>query len=158
MYIFNEEKKRLEPTETKCQYCEVGQSTDMEHNHFIFLYKENERTNIVVYRSVSYKKLPVGIPRCKSCFHIHLDAETKAARIAWGAALPIGVLSVFVWDTWGIFSLLGGIVIGLVGDHFLRTKLVRDKGIYTTFDGAKQNEAVQDLIVRGGWSLNPPTA
>lgn len=158
MYIFNEEKKRLEPTETKCQYCEVEHSTNMEHNHFISLYKENDRTNIIVYRSVSYKELPVGIPRCKSCFHIHSDAETRAARIAWGAALSIGVLSLLVWDTWGMFSLLGGVVIGFAADYFLRAKLVRDKGIYSKLEGAKQNEAVQRLIVSGGWSFSPPTA
>jgi hypothetical protein len=43
MYIFNKERKRLEPTETKCQYCETGNSTSMEDNYFIPLFKENDR-------------------------------------------------------------------------------------------------------------------
>jgi len=157
MYIFNQEKKRLEPTETKCQYCGVEHSIHMEHNHFIPLYKEADRTNIIVYRSVKFKKIPVGIPRCKSCLLIHLRAETKAARIAWGVAVSIVVLTFVIWGLWGIFSIFAGIFIGFGGADFLQDKLVRDKGIYTKLEGAKQNEAVQDLII-SGWSFSQPTA
>lgn len=101
---FKPGKKRQEPTETRCQYCEVEHSTNMGYNHFIPLYKENDSTNIIVYHSVKYNKLPVGIPGCKSCLLIPLDAETKGARIAWGIAVSVIVLSFLIWGLWSIFA------------------------------------------------------
>lgn len=157
MYIFNKERKRLEPTETKCQYCEVGTSTSMEDNYFIPLFKENDRTNVIVYRSVKYNKLPVGVPRCRDCKSIHILAKGRAAQIAWAIAVAVVLLSFAIWGIFGIFSIFVGIIIGFGGADLLAAKFVKDKGIYTTTDGAKQNEAVQDLVING-WSLKQPTA
>jgi hypothetical protein len=157
MYIFNKERKRLEPTVTKCQYCEVENSTSMEDNYFVPLFKENDRTNIIVYRSVKYSKIPVGIPRCRNCKSIHVLAAGRAAQISWVIALAVVILSFMIWGLFGIFAIFVGIGIGFIGTSVLQNKLVRDKGIYTKLDGAKQNEAVQDLVING-WSFTQPTA
>ena len=157
MYIFNKERKRLEPTVTKCQYCESGNSASMEDNYFIPLFKENDRTNVIVYRSVKYSKIPVGIPRCNDCKTIHVLAAGRAAQISWGIAIAV-VISIFaIWGIFGIFGIFGGILIGFGGTALLQDKMVKDKGIYTKLDGAKQNEAVQDLVING-WSFKQPTA
>jgi hypothetical protein len=157
MYIFNKERKRLEPTETKCQYCETGSSTSMEDNYFIPLFKENDRTNVIVYRSVKYNKLPVGVPRCSDCKTIHVLAAGRAAQISWGVAIAVVILIFAIWGIFGIFGIFAGIIIGFAGTMLLQNKLVKDKGIYTKLDGAKQNEAVQDLVING-WSLKQPSA
>ncbi len=157
MYIFNKERKRLEPTETKCQYCETGHSTSMEDNYFIPMFKENDRTNVIVYRSVKYNKLPVGIPRCKSCKSIHIHAAGRAAQIAWGIAIAVVILSFAIWGIAGIFGIFAGFIIGFGGSGWLQAKLACDKGIYPPEQGAKRNEAVQDLVING-WSLRQPTA
>lgn len=157
MYNFNTVKKRLEPTETKCQFCEMDSSTHMEDNYFVPLFKENDRTNIIVYRSVKYSKIPVGIPRCKTCQSIHQEAASKSALIAGSMAVVTVVLSFLIWGPFGFFSFFVAILIGFGGRYLIEKKLVRDKGIYTRLDGAKQNEAVQELII-GGWSFNQPSA
>lgn len=157
MYIVNKERKRLEPTETKCQYCEADHSSSMEDNYFVPLFRENDRTNIVVYRSVKYSKIPVGIPRCKNCLAIHEQAASKAALIAWCIAGGIVLLSFIIWGFGGIFALFIGIFGGVLGTDFIQDKLVRDKGIFTKKDGAEYNEAVQQLIM-DGWSFKQPTA
>lgn len=157
MYIFNKERKRLEPTETTCQYCGMGNSTSMEDNYFIPLFKENDRTNVIVYRSVKYNKLPVGVPRCRDCRSIHALAAGRAAQIAWGIAIAVVILIFAIWGIFGIFGIFAGIIIGFGGTALLQDKLVKDKGIYTKLEGAKQNEAVQDLVING-WSLKQPTA
>lgn len=157
MYIFNKERKRLEPTITKCQFCETGHSTSMEDNYFVPLFKENDRTNVIVYRSVKYSKIPVGIPRCSNCKSIHILAAGRAAQIAWGIAIAVVILIFAIWGIWGIFGIFGGLIIGFAGSWLLQVKLVSDKGIYTKEEGAKQNEAVQDLVING-WSLKQPTA
>ncbi|AXY73620.1 hypothetical protein D3H65_06325 [Paraflavitalea soli] len=157
MYNFNPAKKRMEPTEKKCQFCEMENSAHMEDNYFIPLYKENDRTNIIVYRSVKYSKIPIGIPRCPSCMAIHENAARKSALISGSIALGIIILSFLLWGPFGFFSIFAGIIIGFAGRYFIEKKMVRDKGIYTKLEGAKQNEAVQDLII-GGWSFNMPSA
>ena len=157
MYIFNKERKRLEPTITKCQYCESGNSTSMEDNYFIPLFKENDRTNVIVYRSVKYSKIPVGVPRCRDCKTIHVLSAGRAAQISWAVAIGIVILIFAIWGIWGIFGIFGGLIIGFVGTMLLTDKLIKDKGIYTKLEGAKQNEAVQDLVING-WSFTQPTA
>src|SRR5690349_15315300 len=108
MYIFNQERKRMEPTITKCQYCETGHSTSMEDNYFIPMFKENDRTNVIVYRSVKYNKLPVGIPRCKSCKSIHIQTAGRAAQIAWGIGIAVVILIFAIWGVAGIFGIFAG--------------------------------------------------
>jgi hypothetical protein len=157
MYIFNQERKRMEPTITKCQFCEMGHSTSMQDNYFVPLFKENNRTNVIVYRSVKYSKLPVGIPRCKSCKSIHILAAGRSAQIAWGIAIAVVILIFAIWGIRGIFGIFGGLIIGFGGSGYLQAKMVCDKGIYTEKQGAKRNEAVQDLV-KNGWSLKQPRA
>ncbi len=157
MHVINKEKQRLEPVETKCQYCEVEQSTDMEDNYFIPLFKENDRTNIVVYRSVKYSKLPVGVPRCKSCKAIHENASSQATMWTWSIAAAVVILSFVAFGIMGIFSFIAAIFIAVLGTELVQNKITRDKGIYTLKDGAKQNETVQEFVL-AGWSLTQPSA
>ena len=157
MYVLNKNRKRLEPTEKKCQFCEAEHSSDMDDNYFVPLFRENDRTNIIVYRSVKYSKVPVGIPRCKSCMDIHEQAASKAAMVAWLIAAGVVVLSFMLWGPYGMFAILAGIFIGFLGTAYIQNKIVRGKGIFTKRDGAERNELVQSLIIEG-WSFNQPTA
>jgi len=157
MLTLNQEKKRLEPTETLCQFCETVHSEDMEDNCFIPLYREKDRTNIVVYRSVKYSKIPVGIPRCKECKAIHEQATTKGALIAWGASIVFVIIVFMISLPLGYFSIFAGIMIGAFGSRGLYRKFVRDKLIYNEREGAEHNPAIRELLLNG-WTLNQPLA
>jgi hypothetical protein len=157
MHTINKEKKRLEPSDTKCQYCEVEHSTNMEENYFIPLFKENDRTNIVVYRSVKYSKIPVGIPRCSTCLEIHKQSASKAALQAWGIGAGI---TIFFWLIGGTAAVIGtiiGIVIGIFGTGYLTNRITVNRGIFTKKQGAERNPTVQELIL-DGWTFTQPTA
>lgn len=157
MYTFNKNKKRLEPSETKCQYCDTEDSTDMEDNYFAPLYKEADRTNIVVYRSVKYSKIPVGVPRCKQCKSIHSKASIAAGWLGWGLALVFVILGFQILGVNGLFTLIAGPFVGYGLQVLIEKKMVQAKEIYTKLEGAKQNEAVQDLVL-SGWSFTKPMA
>lgn len=157
MHTFNPTLKRLEPTETKCVYCEMESSTNMDDNYFVPLFKENDRTNIIVYRSVKYKKIPVGIPRCKTCQTIHEEARNRATVISVSVAAAFVILCFLIWGIYGIFAIFAGIFIGFGGAAYLEGRFVREKGIFTRIDGAKRNDAVQELVI-AGWSFTQPTA
>ncbi|RAJ77329.1 hypothetical protein CLV59_10796 [Chitinophaga dinghuensis] len=157
MHVINQEKQRLEPVEKKCQYCEEDESTDMEDNYFLPLFSEQDRTNIVVYRSVKYSKILVGIPRCRRCRNIHVRAQGIAVMWTWGIAAAVVILSFVAFGIFGMFSILAAVFITVLGKQLIQNIITRKKGIYTLMDGAKQNEAVQELVL-AGWSLTPPSA
>src|SRR5688500_4438081 len=123
MYNFNEEHKRLEPSETLCQYCETEHSTDMEDNYFIPLFREKDRTNVIVYRSVKFSKIPVGIPRCKTCKAVHAKASTIGALVGWSVALIFVIGWFKIFGVSGLFSLIIGPFLA-VGLTILITKQI----------------------------------
>jgi len=157
MYTFNEKEKRFEPSETLCQYCETEHSTSMEDNYFVELYKEKDRTNIIVYRSVKYSKIPVGIPRCKTCMNVHANANLMSGLLGWGIALLVLILWFAIWGPYGLFGLLVCPFLGWGLMVWIEKSMIQKKQIYSKIDGAKQNEAVQDLVL-SGWSFTPPMA
>lgn len=157
MYTFNEARKRLEPTDTKCQYCDNDHSSHMEDNYFVPLYKERDRTNIIVYRSVKYQKIPVGIPRCKSCKDIHEAAANKGRLFAWGIAIVLEIILFKIDLLWGFIGIFPSLFIIFAGADYIANKIVWEKGIFNKLDGAKQNGAVQDLVI-SGWSFTMPSA
>jgi len=89
--------------------------------------------------------------------NIHESATSKAQLYAWGIALGTVVFCIAVWGLMGIFSIFAGIFIGFGGTHFIENKLVRDSGILTKLEGAKENENIQDLVIHG-WSFTQPAA
>jgi hypothetical protein len=157
MYTLNKEKKRLEPSETKCQYCEMEHSSNMEENYFVPLFKENDRTNIIVYRSVKYSKIPVGVPRCRTCLDIHQQAASKAGWQAWGIGAGVIILSWSIGSAPAVIGTILGVLIGFFGTGYLANKIVRNKGIFNKKEGAERNPAVQELIL-DGWTFTQPTA
>jgi len=82
-FNFNEDLKRFEPTATKCGFCFKADSQSMEDNHFAEIYKVSDRTNIIVYNSVSYNQILVGIPRCINCKYIHKKGWLHSRIISW---------------------------------------------------------------------------
>lgn len=157
MYTFNHARKRLEPTNSKCEYCETGHSSFMEDNYFVPLYKEQDRTNIIVYRSVKYQKIPVGIPRCKSCKGIHEKSARKGSAFAVLLAIAIEIILFKIGPLWGVIGLFPSLIILFAGAEYIQDKFVENKGITTKMNGAKHNGAVQDLVI-SGWSFKKPSA
>lgn len=157
MYTLNQQKKRLDPSETKCQYCDSAHSEEMEDNYFVPLFKEADRTNIVVYRSVKYNKIPVGIPRCKTCKGIHDKAASASTWVGWGSAILFAYLGFQFLGINGLFTLVASPFVGFGLKVLTEKRMVASKEIYSKLEGAKQNEAVQDLVL-SGWSFTQPSA
>lgn len=157
MHIVNDQLKRLEPQDTKCVFCGTAHSRNMEDNVFVPVFKEQDRTNVIVYRSVKYQKIPIGLPRCESCKQIHAAAGRKSKIYAWTATLIIVIASISIWGLFGIFSVFAGVIVGFGGAQLLENQFVRDQGILTKMDGAKENDTVQDFIING-WSFSQPAA
>jgi hypothetical protein len=160
-YTFDEAYKRFEPHDHKCTYCGEAEMENMNDCYFVPLFVESDRTNIVVYRSVKYSKVLIGIPRCRSCKDIHHDAKNKAVTISVVSVIALlGLLlynfmnlNAFVFIL-GIFATIFG---GIYGSAKLAERYVANKGIYTLQDGAETNEVVRDLVI-AGWSFTMPTA
>jgi hypothetical protein len=160
-YTFDETYKRFEPHDHKCTYCGEAEMENMNDCYFVPLFVEGDRTNIIVYSSVKYSKVLIGIPRCRSCKDIHYDAKNKAITITVVSVIVLlGLLlynfmnlNPFVFIL-GIFATIFG---GIYGSSKLGERYVANKGIYTLQDGAETNEVVRDLVI-AGWTFTMPSA
>ncbi|UAY51490.1 hypothetical protein [Ferruginibacter albus] len=156
-FTFNERLKRFEPIEKKCRYCGKDDSCESTTNHFQKIYKENDRTNLLVYRSVKFNIVTIGIPRCALCRDIHESAKEKALLISFGASLLTIVLGFILFGIFGFFAIFAAIFVGVFGYFYLVKKLVERKGIETSVNGAKQDKTVEYLL-NTGWTTNRPSA
>jgi hypothetical protein len=166
-HIFNKNLKRLEPIDSKCMFCDVRYSQNMNDNCFIPLFKENDRTNIIVYKSVQYSKIHIGVSRCPHCLTIYKSARLKAKLWGNGIAICIGSGAI-CWISlgfpdnlflrvFGIPLILLSMLIGYAIYLVLRKIFVKRKGMLNERDAANKYKIVQDLI-RDGWTFNQPTA
>ena len=155
-YTFNEELKRFEPTATKCGFCFKNESQNMEDNHFADIYRISDRTNIIVYNSVSYNQISIGIPRCPNCKYIHKKGWLYSRLISWFFFIMITVVSIFIWGFYGIFTIFGFALIPLF--IFLTERVIVEMDdVLPKKDGSKKNTFIQDFIIQG-WSLKKPDA
>lgn len=160
-HIVNQQLKRIEPVSKKCSFCLNGTSQNMNDNYFVPVFKENDRTNIVVYRSVKYQKIDIGIPRCGDCKSIHQKAKTKALLISLLAALAIVAFMVYNFlDFHAVVSVglifLAGFA-GFGGYVYFQNVFAGKAGIYSLKAGAEGDALVQDFLNQG-WSLKQPSA
>jgi hypothetical protein len=157
-HVFNERLKRLEPVDKKCYYCAEEECEQVNDCYFVPLFKEQDRTNIVVYRSVKYSKVLVGIPRCKKCLALHQSLQRKATYYSIGIGLAISLLGFLMFESFGqILSVIIGIIVGAVSYKPLANSFIDRAGILNQEEGAHTSETVQ-AFVNGGWTFTQPAA
>jgi hypothetical protein len=156
-HFVNGASKRLEPFDSPCQFCGQGNFKKMDDNYFVPVFKEEDRTNIVVYRSVKFKKILIGVPRCESCLDVHNAAGNKAKLYSWVGAAITFILCCLIGGAYIVVGFVLLLLIGFLGSYLLEKQFVRDRGILTKMDGAKENETVQEFIILG-WSFTQPSA
>jgi hypothetical protein len=160
-HVVNQRLKRIEPVSKECSFCNNGTSQQMDDNYFLPVFKENDRTNIIVYRSVKYQKIDLGIPRCVECKQIHKSAKIKGALI--GLSFSIIIIAFMVYnflDFHAIVSvglLFASIFGGFYAADYLQNSFARKAGILSPREGATEDGLVQDFLVQG-WSLKQPSA
>lgn len=155
-YIFNEQLKRIEPKETLCIYCRKQHSQSMDSNFFTKLFQEKDRTELIVYRSVKFNSISIGIPRCTSCYTIHSNCKSKAWMYSIAIALLIVILSFYFFGPMGILSVFIAFVLLFMLQSVIADVLVKKYGILIERDGPKKDILVRELVL-SGWSLSPPS-
>ena len=133
----------------------------MSDNYFDSVYSEKDRTNIVVYRSVKFQKLDIGIPRCKNCKKIHRNSSVLAFVISFMMAVGV-VLFVnyyFRYDiVYRIFlSIIGFLLTFILPSYFIAKMLTSRQGILSEIEGMENEPQVQQLQLQG-WTLSRPSA
>ena len=153
-HSFNEKLKRFEPIDSKCMFCEVGDSQNMNDNCFIPLLKEHE------------SRMTVGVSRCPSCCAIHKSAKLKARLLAWSTGMVICMTLIFIafWILDNInlgeaMSFAIGMCLGIIIAIAIRTTtlasralektFVKRKGILTKQEGVNKYKVIRELISEG---------
>jgi len=155
-YQLNESKKRLEPVETLCQFCNKRHAQHMDRNYYVPVFKEKDRTTLVIYNSVKFSKILIGIPRCTHCFVIHQKYTYRSWVISLTAALALAIMGFFILGMWGIFVLIACFPLGIITPIFLKRCFIRNAGILNEKEVAHENAMVQEFVI-GGWSLTQPS-
>jgi len=160
-YVLNERLKRIEPNSKKCSFCYDGTTESINDCYFVPVFKENDRTNIVVYRSVKYSKIDIGIPRCTNCKAIHQASKKRAAVLSSLGALVVIAFTIYnfldIHPIVSVLLLFLSAFIGFGGYAFLQNTFTRKAGINTLKEGAENDAMVQDFLIKG-WSLTQPSA
>lgn len=157
-HILNEELKRFEPIGNTCGFCRGGVSTKEEEDYYYPLFKETDRTNIVVYKSVKFKKIDIGTSRCSRCYKIHkqnlLYGRVVALLLVLFPALLLGQISIvygfFYAVPAAIFML--SLVPRVVADWSTKSEDIR-----TEKEGVLANNLVKKML-SDGWVFYQPTA
>lgn len=157
-YVYNPNRKRIEPKETLCQFCKKNHSSTIENNFYTPIYQEQKRTNLVVYSSVKFKRLPIGIPRCKHCKAIHkfYTALSWVYGILTGISIYL-ILHFTVHQIFYFLELTSSIIIGVLSQQYLfKPFLIKRAGILTEKQGKKNAPLIQELLLEG-WSFKQPS-
>ena len=161
-HVLNKRLERIEPTTKKCSYC-IDEKIIRHVNdcYFVPIFSEKDRTNLIVYRSVKFKKIVIGIPRCASCKAIHAGAQIKGIIISLIVALLIVAVIVYnfllfhpIVSVVLFFISVGALVFGHVN---LQNIFTKQKGIYTLKAGATKDYLVHSFLMKG-WSFTQPSA
>jgi hypothetical protein len=145
----------FEPIDTKCMYCDSGHSQETDDNYSAFLFYEKSRINTLVYKSVKYQRILIGVSRCPDCLKIHRESKLKAILVSCGIGLVVTIGFTGFIGIW-IATLAILVLILIPVSQFLEKIFVRQKGIPTKRDGASRYEFVKYLI-RNGWTFKKPT-
>lgn len=154
-HIFNESEKRFEPLEKICQFCLYEKALDMEKNYFRPVFKVVNRSNLIVYSSVKYNEVSVGISRCLSCYEIHKHSKRNSFILSISLALIFIYLGFKIYGIYGIFAIILSPIIIFLIPSLLIPYLISKSGIRTTDECVKSDPFIRDLILNG-WSLSGP--
>lgn len=156
-YNFNESLKRFEPKEKRCGYCFQNESENINNYDFIKLYKVQDRTNFVIYRTLKYEEMEIGISRCNDCVEFHEEASRKSPILKYAIYL---LILIFVLPVFGLKVFVVGIALSLALFFFLHKygkKSTVSNERLTLKQGIASNETIQDLVL-SGWIFDKPSA
>lgn len=156
-YNYNEGLKRFEPKEKRCSYCFKNESESTKNYDFIKLYKVNDRTNFVIYRSLQYQQIEIGISRCNACVEFHQEVSRKSPILKYAVYI---LILLFVLPVFGLKVFIVGMILSLILFYFLHKHEMKNKkpsDRLTLKQGISSNETIQDLVL-SGWIFDKPTA
>jgi hypothetical protein len=156
-FIFNKREKRLEPKFKQCAFCKHDSVSDMDDCHYMPIYKNAKSTNLIVYRSIEYSQIDIGVPRCNSCSKKHEHTDLKAIITTIILATPIFGISYLFRNnsTIHVVSFFIGLMVVGLGVPFLRYYYLTKTNFQNGLDEAVENDTLKDFLLLG-WSLNHP--
>lgn len=156
-HVYNETLGRLEPKVQVCRFCNTNDMNDIEDCYFAPIYRVKDRTILIVYNSVKFAKLLIGIPRCQKCSKIHNESEGYALVFSLVSSIIFLIISAYIGGI-GIFvGVIGSLAIGFFGFDYLKDYLPTKKGIPSMKEMAKKDLTVQ-YLTQNGWTLEKPSA
>lgn len=145
-YKINGTHRRIVPLNKLCWYCKNGESRNTYTDYYIRMYLVKERKNFIVYRSVKFKDISVGVSRCKKCYDIHQKASSSGWKYILLAVALIGGLITYVWGIFAVIFFLFAIPVAIIyGPLYVDNLITKKSGILSDEIGAKQVPLIQAM-------------
>ena len=162
---YNNKNGIIAPPGNICMCCGKEILHNEYANYHIPIYKEEDRTNLLVYKSVKFRKIGILVTRCAKCEKIQKKAELISMYYSFGIGLSIvsiGLLLIFFMENMrnlGIVLIVLGIITGALlwsskGED-KATDFLEKKQVLSKENAAAQYEEVRELL-RSGWSFQEP--
>ncbi len=163
-HILHHDKQRFEPKDKVCLFCKKSSlNRNMEDNLFTPVYAVQDRTNLLVYSNVKFKKIDVGVPRCENCRRVHSTVSIISNIAIFFAVITTLVLPIYLSVEFN-FSTIGLVIaLALTFGVVVLIAMGVEKGLLAMYDvRSKKDGSLKDPLIkeflRGGWSLKRPTA
>ncbi len=158
-HVYNERTATFETTISTCFCCNKRNASNS--SKFIAqIFKENDRSNHIIYRSVSFGEIKIEIPRCLRCKVIQLLGNLITFLGGLTIAISIAVFIFLYFKDNGLMAIIGIFLIffGIIkGGSFL-------KNIYHKIIGVDRIEKIVNNLpivqefLKHGWSTDTPRA
>ena len=170
-HVFYKTSNLFVPIDNTCMFCGKDSSDSGDSDLFFSLFKEQDRTNLVVYRNVKFSRINIGISRCSKCEAIQKGINKHSSIIGFSVGIGITVIFVLIglllaksYNLSMILPFLAAIPGGLLGIFFgsliygqKQKKMSISNHILTERDAAMKYSLVQSLL-KEGWTFEQPTA
>ncbi len=157
-YLHNYKLNRLEPLDSRCCFCHRNESETEDSHYYIKLYKVNNRIRLLVYNSIKYSSINIGVARCKKCFEIHPKARIISNIYAWVVAIVVALIFVFIFNPMSsIVGFMIGFFIGYTSSIYVEEKIFLKHDILSINKGTKNIAKVTQYLLEG-WTIEKPKA
>lgn len=153
----------LVPEGNKCMCCGKEITENEKANYTIPLYKEIDRTNLLVAENIKYRKIGVMVTRCSNCKKIQEKAESIPFLFSFSIGLIIAVIGLVLyfsglWILGFIFIPIGiitGILLKPTKGEDRATDYLEKKKVLSKENAVVHYKEVAELI-RDGWCFSEP--
>ena len=154
-FEINDTLKRIEPTSEICTFCGKHKAKNRDYYFYKRVYKINNRSNIIIHRTVNYSSIEIGVTRCNNCYSIHKSVSKKSLFYIILSFPLFFFICLCIYQSGWMF--IPALILTSLLNTFIENKMLSSKNIISEDDGFNKSTLVTEFL-NNGWSIKEPSA